>query len=85
MANTKSAKKNIRKTLKRTLHNRGVKSALRTLKKRVTEAVDSKEAPKVKGAVSHYISALDKAAKHRTIHPNKARRHKAACAKLLVS
>lgn len=89
MANTQSAKKNIRKTLKQTLHNRSVKSTLRTLEKKVkqaTEAMDKKNPSKdAEEAVSRYVSALDKAAKRHIIHPNKAKRRKSACARLLAS
>ena len=85
MANIQSAKKNIRKTLKHTLHNRSVKSTLRTLEKRVKQVAEAKKSSSdIKEAVSRYISALDKAAKRNIIHSNKARRHKSACAKLLA-
>lgn len=84
MANTKSAKKNIRKTLKNTEHNRGIISRIRTLNKKVAAASASGDAAKTKEAASEYISALDKASKNGLVHPNKVARHKSACSKHLA-
>ena len=85
MANTKSAQKNNRKTIARTLHNRSRKSRLKTLAKKVEAlaAGDDKEALKV--AAGQYVSAMDRAAKTHLVHNNKANRTKAAMAKLIAA
>lgn len=85
MANTKSAIKNNRKTIKRTLHNRSRKSRIKTLAKKVQQlaaAGSDKEA--LKNAAIDYVSAMDKAAKTNLIHGNKANRAKASVAKYIL-
>ena len=72
MANTKSAAKRARQTLKRSLHNRSVLSRLRTLQKGAG-AGDKADPAKIR----ELISAIDKAAKRGVIHRNAARRRKA--------
>jgi small subunit ribosomal protein S20 len=72
MANTKSAAKRSRQSLTRATQNRGVRTRLRTLQKRVRGA-DKPDAEQIRGL----ISALDKAAKRGIIHRNAADRHKA--------
>ncbi len=85
MANTKSAQKNNRKTIARTLRNRSRKSRLKTLAKKVQTlaAGDDKEA--LKAAAVEYVSAMDRAAKTNLVHSNKASRTKAAMAKLIAA
>ena len=72
MANTKSAAKRSRQSLKRANQNRGVRTRLRTLQKRIGGAgkVDVEQ-------IRSMISALDKAAKRGIIHRNAAVRRKA--------
>lgn len=72
MANTKSAEKNIRKTVRQTERNRIVRSRLKTLAKKVSTA----EGDAAQTSAREYISALDKAAKRGIISANKASRHK---------
>ncbi len=84
MANTKSAKKNIRKTARRTEQNQGLHTRLKTLAKQARAAVAGSDTAKAKAAASEYISALDKAAKTGIIHANKAARAKSAFAKVLT-
>ncbi len=84
MANTKSATKNIRKSLKNKEHNRGIISRIRTLSKKVKTASTAGDAAKTKEAASEYISALDKATKCGLVHPNKVARQKSACSKYLA-
>ena len=72
MANTKSAAKRARQSLTRSIQNRGVRTRLRTLQKRVRGAAkpDAEQ-------IRRLISALDKAAKRGIIHRNAADRRKA--------
>jgi len=72
MANTKSAGKRARQTVKRSLRNRSVVTGLRTMQKSVrstqTASVDQ---------IRALVSAIDKAAKRGIIHENAANRRKA--------
>ncbi len=85
MANTKSAIKNNRKTIARTLRNRSHKTRLKTLAKKVQAAAAGDDKEALKTAALAYVSAMDKAAKSKLIHGNKANRAKASMAKLLVA
>ncbi len=83
MANTKSAVKHVRKTERRTEHNRGIKSRLKTLARAVRRADAAGNKEEAQKMAREFVSALDKAAKSRIIHPNVARRHKASCSHLI--
>lgn len=83
MANIKSSKKDIRRIAKRTVHNRQVRSRLKSLQKKFETVSSGDDPAAVKEVASDYVSALDKAAKRNIIHPNKASRHKSACAQYL--
>jgi small subunit ribosomal protein S20 len=80
MANTKSAAKRVRQTLKQSLRNRSVVTRLRTMQKQVR----SSETPNLDG-IRAVISAIDKAAKRGIIHRNAANRRKARLNKVLVA
>jgi small subunit ribosomal protein S20 len=80
MANTKSASKRARQTVKRTLRKRSGLSRLRTMHKS-TVSGDKPDAAKVR----ELISAIDKAAKRGLLHRNAARRRKARLQKLVAS
>jgi small subunit ribosomal protein S20 len=78
MANTRSATKRARQTLKRSLCNRSAVTRLRTMQKqaRLTQAPS-------KDQIRALISAIDKAAKRGIIHQNAANRRKARLNKAL--
>jgi small subunit ribosomal protein S20 len=78
MANTTSADKRGRQTLKRAARNRSVKTHLRKLQKQIRLAPE-RSAEQIRAA----ISAIDKAAKGRVIHRNAANRRKARLNKAL--
>jgi small subunit ribosomal protein S20 len=80
MANTKSAAKRARQTLKRSLRNRSVVTRLRTMQKQVR----SSEVPNLDG-IRVVISAIDKAAKRGIVHRNAANRRKAQLNKALAA
>jgi len=80
MANTKSAAKRSRQTVKRSLRNRSVLTRLRSLQKGVRTS-GKPDAGKLPGL----ISAIDKAAKRGIIHRNAANRRKARLYKLFGS
>jgi small subunit ribosomal protein S20 len=79
MANTRSAAKRARQTVKRSLRNRSVVTRLRTMQKQVHSAATPSG-----DQIRPVISAIDKAAKRGIIHPNAADRHKARLNKALA-
>ena len=80
MANTKSAAKRARQTVKRSLRNRSGISRLRTMQKSALTG-DKADAQKVRAL----ISAIDKAAKRGIIHKNAANRRKARLNRALAA
>ena len=74
MAQHKSAIKRQRQAEKRTLVNRSVKSMLKTLSKKVDQAVDAKDASLAKEALTKAMKAYDKAAARGIIHHGTASR-----------
>jgi small subunit ribosomal protein S20 len=80
MASTRSAAKRARQSAARSLHNRSVRTQLRTLQKRARGA-----AKPAQQEVNALISAIDKAAKRGIIHRNTANRRKARLNKLLAA
>ena len=85
MAHTLSAKKRIRQTETRTAANRAVMSRVRTLRKKVTAAVAQKDKEAAVGAYNRFASAVDKAAKKGTVHPNRAANYKSKAAKAIAT
>ncbi len=83
MANTKSAVKYVRKTERRTDHNRGVKSRLKSLARNVKKAEAAGNKEEAGKIAREFVSSLDKAAKRGIIHANVAKRHKTACSHLI--
>ncbi len=82
MANTKSALKEIRKSARRRVRNRLVRTSTRTHVKRAVQASDP-SAPETQDLLRQAISALDKAAAKNVIHRNAAARRKSRLTKKL--
>jgi small subunit ribosomal protein S20 len=81
MAHTEHAKKTHRQSQKARERNRNARSAMKTsMKSALAAAADPKAAATALAAAS---ARLDKAAKHGTIHPNKAARTKSRLAKAM--
>jgi small subunit ribosomal protein S20 len=80
MANTRSATKRARQTLKRSLRNRSVLTRLRTMQKQA-RSTQTPSADQIRAL----ISEIDKAAKRGIIHENVANRRKARLNKALVA
>ena len=78
MAHHKSAKKRIRQSEKKRLHNRYYKKTTRNAIKKLRELTDKKEAEALLPSV---FSMLDKLAKKNVIHANKAANLKSGLAK----
>jgi small subunit ribosomal protein S20 len=85
MANTKSALKNDRKRVVRTVRNRSTKSRIKTLSKKYDEAVASGDAETAKTVAVSYVSAMDKASKSNLVHPNAVARAKSKVSKHALS
>jgi small subunit ribosomal protein S20 len=80
MANTRSATKRARQTLKRSLRNRSMVTRLRTMQKQA-RSTPTPNADQIRAL----ISAIDKAAKLGIIHENAANRRKARLNKSLAA
>lgn len=85
MANTQSAIKAARKSARLQTRNQGVKTRLKTLRKKLDAAIASKDAAVSKSAAIAYTSAMDKAVKSGVVHKNAASRAKAKVAKIVLS
>lgn len=73
MPNNKQAKKRMRQDEERRLHNKAIKSSMRSAMRKVLEA-DSKDA--AQEAMPLATKRIDKAAKTNIIHDNAAARYK---------
>jgi small subunit ribosomal protein S20 len=83
MPHTKSAKKNLRKSEKRRMHNRAVKRDIKLQVKKVEAAVESGPVEAIQTEYSLAAKKLDKAAAKRVIHRNLAARKKSQLSKLI--
>jgi small subunit ribosomal protein S20 len=72
MANHLSAFKRVRQTETRTAANRGVKSLVKTLRKRIDETAETGDSKAISEALAKYSSAVDRASKKNIFHRNKA-------------
>lgn len=77
MANTKSAKKNIRASLRKKAHNLGWKSKVKSAAKAIKDSIHTKASVETLVQKLQLLQkAADKAAKNKAIHKNKANRLK---------
>jgi small subunit ribosomal protein S20 len=80
MANIKSAQKRIKVTQAKTLRNKMIKSALKTVIKKFEAAVANKNVDEAKVAYINASKALDMSASKGVIHKNMAARKKSRLA-----
>lgn len=85
MAHTQSAKKRIRQTIARTAINRSVMSRVRTLRKKVAEAVTGNDKEAATAAYNVFASVIDKAAKKGVVPANRAANYKSKAAKAVAT
>lgn len=86
MANTKSAKKNIRSSAKKKAHNDMWEARFKSAKKSLSKSLSAGEAEEVvKEKFVGLQKSLDKAAKEKVIHKNKANRVKSKYAKKIAA
>jgi len=76
VANTQSAKKQIRVSYRKWLHNRYTKGKMRAAVKTVRAAIDAGDYETANEWMPRAASELDKAARKNVIHANKAARLK---------
>jgi small subunit ribosomal protein S20 len=76
-----SAVKAHRQTLKRTTHNRELRSRLRTALKSIRAALDAGKTADVKAALAETFSVVDKMSSKGIIHDNAAGRYKSRIVK----
>ena len=82
MANSRSARKQIRAAERKHVRNRAVRSEVRTRINKVRRTLLSGEMESVDGELKSAIKALDKAAEKGILHRNNARRRKARIASM---
>ena len=75
-----SAVKAHRQTIKRTVHNRELRSKLRTGLKTIRQAIDAGDNDKAKALLNDTFSLIDKMAGKGIIHTNAADRYKSRLA-----
>lgn len=80
MPNTKSAARRVRSSARRQLHNKTIKSKLKTLEKNYLALTTSGDKEKASAALRSITSALDKAAKVGVLHSNTSSRKKSRLA-----
>jgi len=76
MANIKSAKKRIKVGYRRTLRNKRLKSALRTVIRKFEQALTKASREEAAAALKKALVAIDKAATKGILHKNNAARKK---------
>lgn len=79
----RSAFKRQRQNLKRALRNQPVISGLKTISRKVKEAVQQKSQEKAKELLKEAMSLFSKAASRRKVHPRHASRHIARLSSLV--
>ena len=76
MPHSRSARKRVRQTLRRTAVNKDTRSAMRSTERRVQELIAEGNRDAAKALLPEAYARLDKAAKRGVIHANTAANHK---------
>ena len=76
MPNSKQAEKRVRQDDIRRIHNKGLRSAMKTAIRRVTEAVEASDKDTARNALATAMKRIDKCAKRNIVHKNNASRRK---------
>ena len=85
MANTKSAIKAARQSLRRQDRNNIVKSRLKTLSRKLAKLTTEGKTDEARVVAIDFISALDKASKGNVVHKNLVARKKSALSTLVLA
>jgi len=83
MPNTKSAKKQLRVSLRRRAINRAIKSRTRTFIKKLRKAIEAGDVEAATSLHRQTIMEIDKAVKKGVFHENKGNRYKSRLTKKL--
>ncbi len=83
MPNTRSAKKQLRASIRKAERNKAVKSRIKTEVKKFLAYIAARDVNAAKSQISLVCSLLDKAAKKNIIHDNTASRKKSRLMKRL--
>jgi small subunit ribosomal protein S20 len=81
VANSKQQEKRVRVAARQRLENLRYRTQIKTLQRRLTEAVGSGDADAVNAAHVRLVALVDRAAARRAIHRNTASRRKAQAAR----
>ncbi len=81
MAHSKQAKKRVRQNEEHRLHNKSLRSSMKTAIRKVNEAVEASDAEAAKAALPQAMKRIDKCAKRNIVHPNNAARKKSKLTK----
>ena len=85
MPNTKSAERRMRNSVRKKLHNRSIKSRLKTIERAYADALKTGKKEDATTAYRNLSSAFDKAAKSGVVHKAKANRKKSRLAARLAA
>jgi small subunit ribosomal protein S20 len=85
MANTKSAKKDIKRSEKKRIQNQSVRTALKTYVKKARASVTTGDAATMIESLRVAEKMLDKAVQNGVIHKNQAARRKSRIAKQIAA
>jgi small subunit ribosomal protein S20 len=84
MANSRQQAKRVRIAARQRLENLRYRSQIKTLFRRLNEAVDAGDDERADAAHRRFVSLVDRAAAHRAIHRNTAARRKSQAARLVT-
>ncbi|MBT7959094.1 MAG: 30S ribosomal protein S20 [Akkermansiaceae bacterium] len=84
MANSKSALKRVRQAETRTSRNKSLTSRMKTLRKKAIDSAEAGDKKAAQKAFSEFTSTVDKCAKKKIIHKNKAANLKSKTSKHLA-
>ncbi len=76
MPNSQSAKKRMRQTISRTVQNKTKRSSMRTVVRKVEEAIEAGDKASAQAILPTAHSAIDRCAKANILHANTAANHK---------
>ena len=85
MPNSKQAEKRVRQDDIRRIHNKGLRSAMKTAIRRVNEAVENADKDSARSALALAMKRIDKCAKRNIVHKNNASRRKSSLTRLVNS
>lgn len=84
MPNSRQAEKRVRQDEERRLHNRMLKSRMRTAMRRVRELCEKGDKDAALSSLAAAMKQIDKCAKNRVVHPNNASRKKSILARQIA-